>query len=173
VKTATSRFRLPSSVALVVLLAGCSEAQPPPAASAAATDDVAEIRKFLTHVEQVFDAGDLDAAVAVFTDDAMISSQGAPDTIGKDAIRAAYAGALAATNLHVRFHTDDIEPRGDLAYEQGTYDLTITDKGTGQQLATMTNRHIHILKKQPDGEWKTWRMFTNSAEAPAAPPPAQ
>jgi hypothetical protein len=55
-----------------------------------------------------------------------------------------------------------------IAYERGTYDLTITDKATARELSKVTNRHVHILKQQPNGDWKTWRMFTNSAEAPTA-----
>jgi hypothetical protein len=89
---------------------------------------------------------------------------GSVDALGKDAIRALYANALAATSLHVRFHTEEIASHGDLAYERGTYDLDVTDKTTGRNLQTVTRSHVHILKKQPNGDWKTWRMFTDSTQ---------
>ena len=165
------RFNGPAVVSALfaTLLAACSA--PPDAADAQRTSaaDATQIRDFVEHVESVFDAGDLDAAVDVFTDDAMILGQGAPDVIGKPAIRSVYQAALAQANLEVRFHTEEIETLGDLAYERGTYTLTISDKATGQPVSTVTNRHIHILKRQPDGRWKTWRMMTNSAEPTPAP----
>ena len=147
-----------------MFLAACSAPSGTPGAASSSAEDTAQIRQFLKHVEDVFDAGDLDAAVDVFADDAMILGQGAPDAIGKAAIRDVYQAALAQANLKVRFHTEEIYTLGDLAYERGTYTLTISDKATGQPVSTVTNRHIHILKRQPDGEWKTWRMMTNSPE---------
>jgi ketosteroid isomerase-like protein len=76
---------------------------------------------------------------------------------------------LVATTVGVRFKSEEIETFGDLAYERGTHVLTISDKVTGQTLQTATNRHVHVFKRQRSGEWKTWRMITNSATAtPAA-----
>ena len=146
-------------IVLLALLPACAAPQTPASSTA---DDVARICAFLGRIEQVFDASDLDAAAAIFADDAMIVNGGSVDAVGKDAIRALYAGALAATSLRVRFHTEEIVARGDLAYERGTYDLEVTDKATGRQVQAVTRRHVHILVKQPSGEWKTWRMFTDS-----------
>jgi len=56
---------------------------------------------------------------------------------------------------------------GNLAYEHGTYTLRIADKKTGKVLQDVKNKHIHILKRPPDGSWKTWRMMVGSAEAAA------
>jgi ketosteroid isomerase-like protein len=156
-------------VALLIVVPACAAPQP---LSPNATDDVAQIRTFLAHIEQVFVAGNLDAAVAVFTDDAMIVNDGTLGAEGKDAIRALYASALATTSLHVRFHTEEIASREGLAYERGTYTLDTIDKATGQRLGTVTKRHLHILKKEPNGEWRTWRMFTDSTGT-AAPREAQ
>jgi ketosteroid isomerase-like protein len=50
--------------------------------------------------------------------------------------------------------------------------LKLSEKGTGKALAEVQNRHIHMFRRQADGQWKTWRMFANSAEAiPAGLPP--
>ena len=150
--------------AAAAFLAGCARGPGAEDTAAVAARGTAEIEQFLAHVEQVFDAGDLDAAVAVFADDAVILAQGAPDAVGKAAIRSLYEQAMAQAKLGVRFHTEEIVTRGDLGYERGTYTLTLTDKGTGQVLATQTNRHVHVFKRQSDGAWKTWRMMTNGAE---------
>jgi ketosteroid isomerase-like protein len=40
--------------------------------------------------------------------------------------------------------------------------LWLVDKGNGKVLQDAKNRHLHILKREPDGTWKTWRMMVNS-----------
>lgn len=166
-----SRLTLTPAMFLCVsgLLAACSPATESTTATPTAAADEREIREFLRHIEQVFDAGDLDAAADVFTDDAVISAQGTPDAMGKAAIREVYATAMAQVKLGARFNTEEIRSLGDLAYERGTYTLTVADKATGQVLSTAVNRHIHVLQRQPDGSWKTWRMMTNSPTPPLAP----
>jgi uncharacterized protein (TIGR02246 family) len=160
-------FALPFLLAAGVLLAACSSGRTPSGPSPDA--DVAAIRALLAQIEQAFDAGDLDAAGAVFADDAMVLAHATADVVGNPAIRAMYESATAQVKLGVRFHTEEIEPRGDLAYERGTYTLTVADKATGREVASVVNRHIHIFKRQADGGWKTWRMMTNSADAAPAP----
>jgi uncharacterized protein (TIGR02246 family) len=130
--------------------------------------DVAAIHALLDHVEQTFRSGDLDAAMTVFADDAVIIGQGSPDIVGPEAIRAMYAGMFEQVDFDVDLTTAEVQVVGDLAYERGTYTMKLTDKASGQVVADVENRHIHILKRQPDGGWKTWRMMVNSA-APGAP----
>ena len=167
------RSKLPRALLVCVsaLLAACSPPAPPtvaPTAQSAAADEQ-DIREFLHHIEQIFDASDLEAAASVFTDDAVISAHGAPDAIGNAAIRELYAAAMAQVKLGARFNTEEIRVLGDLAYERGTYTLTVSDKATGQVLSTAVNRHIHVLQRQPGGGWKTWRMMTNSPTATPTP----
>lgn len=167
------RFSLTLSQAIFLgvsgLLAACSPATDSTIATPTAAADEREIREFLRHIEQVFDASDLAAAADIFTDDAVVSAQGAPDAVGKAAIRDVYANAMAQVKLGARFNTEEIRSFGELAYERGTYTLTIADKTTGQVLSTAVNRHIHVFKRQPDGGWKTWRMMTNSPTPPPGP----
>jgi uncharacterized protein (TIGR02246 family) len=124
------------------------------------------VRSFLTHVQESFNSGNLDEFMGVFTDDAMQISSNNPDTVGKGAIRAVYEAALTSNDIKVNFKTQEIEVAGDLAYERGTYTLHIASKADGKVLADIESRHMHIMRRQPDGTWKTWRMMTNSA-APA------
>jgi ketosteroid isomerase-like protein len=155
--------------ALGLLVSGCDR---PPVASATpvrdAAAELANVRSFLTHVQEYFNSGKLDVFMDDFADDAMQISSNNPDTVGKGAIRAVYDAALASNDIKVNFNTQEIEVAGDLAYERGTYTLHISSKADGKVLADIENRHMHIMRRQPDGTWKTWRMMTNSA-APAGP----
>ncbi len=169
------RWNLP--LAFTPLLRARSSQRARLAARAHRRDHGAERRRgrqtveFLHRLEQIFDASDLEAAASVFTDDAVIyGTRTHSDTIGNAAIRELYAAAMAQVKLGARFNTEEIRVLSDLAYERGTYILTVSDKATGQVLSTAVNRHIHVLQRQPGGGWKTWRMMTNSpTPAPATP----
>jgi uncharacterized protein (TIGR02246 family) len=129
--------------------------------------DESAIRRLLAETEQEINRGDPDF-VNVFAKDAVIIAPAAQDVVGFDAIRSLYLGIMQQNSMTLHFSTEEVAVSGDLAYERGTYTLRISDKNSGKVLQDMKNKHIHILKRQPNGEWKTWRMMVNSAE-PASP----
>lgn len=144
-------------VLLAATLAACA------AKSDRAQTDEPAIRQLLANLEKQINAGDI-GFVDVFSKDAAIIAPSAPDIAGYDAIRAMYAGVLKQDSMTVHFSTQEIAVAGDLAYEHGTYTLRIADKKTGKVLQDVRNKHVHILKRQPDGSWKTWRMMVSSAD---------
>lgn len=165
-------FRRFAMLVLFATLAACGNQQPASTASADSTQkDAEEIRAVLTEIEQRFNGGKLDEFMTVFAEDAVISPQGSPDAVGAAAVRAVYEAALSQANMQVKFDTKEISVFGNLAYEAGTFTVKIADKATGQALGEVTSRHIHIFQRGADGHWKTWRMMTNSADAPAPPAP--
>jgi uncharacterized protein (TIGR02246 family) len=138
-----------------------------PAAVTSASDqdkaDDSAIRRLLAETEHQINHGD-PGFVNVFAKDAVIIAPAAPDVVGFEAIRSLYAGIMQQNSMTVHFSTEEIAVAGNLAYEHGTYTLRISDKYSGKVLQEVKNKHIHILKRQPDGAWKTWRMMVNSAE---------
>jgi uncharacterized protein (TIGR02246 family) len=158
-----SRFTL--ALGAAAALVGC--ATKPTAAAVGTGADEAAVRQTLAEAERQINQGDL-GFVNVFAKDAVIIAPSAPDIAGIDAIRAMYAGVMEKTAMNVHFSTEEVAVEGDLAYEHGTYTLKITDKASGQTLQNVKNKHVHILKRQPDGSWKTWRMMVNSAEPETA-----
>jgi len=165
--TQRRKFLRFACVAIVAaLLTGCA-AEQNRAASAQADEDA--VRKTLAATEQRINQGDI-GFVDVFAKDAVIIAPGAPDISGFDTIRSMYSGLMEKTAMNVHFSTEEVAVAGDLAYEHGSYTLKMTDKASGQTLQDVKNKHVHILKRQPDGSWKTWRMMVASAEPP---PPAK
>ena len=150
-------------VLMAALLVGCS-AKPTAATSNA---DEAAVRQTLAKVEQRINQGD-PGFVDVFDRDAVIIAPSAADVVGFDAIRSMYTGLMEKTAMNVHFSTEEVAVAGDLAYEHGTYTLKITDKASGKTLQDVKNKHIHIMKRQADGSWKTWRMMVSSAESAPA-----
>jgi uncharacterized protein (TIGR02246 family) len=158
-------------VAIATLLVACSKA---PVHDAAA--DEAAIRAVLGEIASTFNAGDYDGMFDRYLDDVIVSAPGTPDTVGKQAWRTTMASTLPPTfAMKLKFDTQEIAVDGDLAYERGTYSLDIADKSSGAPVANVGGRHIHIFKRQADGQWKGWRLMENSPDpappAPPAPPP--
>jgi uncharacterized protein (TIGR02246 family) len=148
-----------SAIVLLAALSACS--------TRTSGADEAAIRQFLANLETRINAGDI-GFVDAFAKDAVIMAPGTPDISGYDAIRAMYGGVLQQDSMTVHFTTQEIAVAGDLAYEHGTYTLRLVDRKTGKVVQDVRNKHVHILKRQPDGSWKTWRMMVNSANAQPA-----
>ena len=146
-------MRLPA-IAIFMALAACGMKQ-------SGADDAA-IRQFIANLEQKINSSDI-GFVDAFAKDAVIMAPGTADVSGYDAIRAMYDGVLKQDSMTVHFTTQEIAVAGDLAFEHGTYTLRLVDRKTGKVLQDVRNKHVHILKRQPDGSWKTWRMMVNSA----------
>jgi uncharacterized protein (TIGR02246 family) len=155
--------------AIAVMLTGCASN---PAGTTGGAErakaDEAAIRRTIAGLEQRINQGDA-GFVDIFAKDAVIIAPAAPDVVGFEAIRTMYTDMLKQVSMTVHFSTDEVAVAGDLAYERGTYTLKIADKASGRVVQDVKNKHLHILKRQPDGTWKTWRMMVSSAE----PTPAQ
>jgi len=157
--------RLLALAAAALALGACS-GPPTPAYDRAA--DEAEIRGLLDGIAASFKTGDMDKVLEAYADDVLVLGIDQPDVAGKEAWRMVLADQPSDVTIDVRMDTDELEIAGDLAYERGTYTATITSKATGALLQSVTNRHIHIFKRQPDGHWKAWRLMEN-ATSPARP----
>lgn len=154
----------------ILALGACNTPAPPADDAARQQQDVAAVNAFVDHIGETFNTGNLDAFMQVFTEDAIQFNQGMPDVVGKAAIRKLYEDALAQNDIKVAFHTQEVSVSGDLAYEGGTYDILIRPRDNpAAEPMTVTNRHVHVLKRQADGSWKTWRMMTNGSAAAEAP----
>jgi uncharacterized protein (TIGR02246 family) len=164
VKHAPSVWKLLPVASMVIVLSGCSSN---PAATRAGPErakaEEAVIRRTFADLEERINKGD-PGFVDIFAKDAVIIAPAAPDVVGFDAIRTMYTSMMKQVSMAVHFSTDEVAVAGDLAYERGTYTLKITDKASGRVLQDVRNKHLHILKRQPDGTWKTWRMMVSSAE---------
>ncbi len=155
---------------IALALCACKPTAPPADDAGRQQRDIAAVHAFIDRVSETFNAGNLDTFMEVFTEDAIQFNQGFPDVVGKAALRKQYADALAQNDIKVAFHTQEVAVGGELAYEAGTYDIIITPRSDPKATPlTVTNRHVHVLKRQTDGSWKTWRMMTNNTIPAAAP----
>jgi ketosteroid isomerase-like protein len=168
-KHLVARIAVPAAL---LTLAACQPAVVVTPADTAA--DEAAVRRVLDEIVRTFNAGDYDAMFALYEDEVRIYPPGAPEITGKEAWRTALATGLPADlTLKMRFDTEELVVAGDLAYERGTYHVEAAPVGSDAMTPMMSARHIHIFRRQADGQWKGWRLFESNSEATPAAPPAQ
>ena len=114
-------------------------------------------------------AGDLDAVVACYADDAVLWLPGAPEARGSKAIREAYAGMLAANTVTEASITNaHYETRQSLSVGWGNFVLALQPKQGGAP-AVMHGRFTDVAKRIKG----RWHYVADHASAdPAAAPAA-
>ncbi len=98
--------------------------------------------------------GDLD----LYTEDAIVLPPNQAAVQGKAAIQ----GWMAASPPFSNFQEQSLETggQGDLAYDRGTYSMTVTPPGAAP--IEDRGKYLMICRKQADGSWKASRVIYNS-----------
>jgi uncharacterized protein (TIGR02246 family) len=119
---------------------------------------------------QQFVAKDLDKLVEHYADNAVLMSLGMPSSSGKTAIRKLLGEMVADPALSLKFQAARVEVAkgGDMAYTQGTYQITMTDPAS-KRVIHDHGSYVTVYVKQPDGAWKPVSDIATSE----APPPSQ
>jgi uncharacterized protein (TIGR02246 family) len=153
--------------ASILALTAC--AQPPtaelPAQPDTRAEDAATIHAAVEEWSAAAQAKDVEGFVSVYTEDAVLMIEDAPDLRGVESIREGIGGMMQDPNFDLSFEADDVvvARAGDFAYETGTYSLTLSD--AEQNPATENGRYVVLWEKQADGAWKV------TLDAPVSDPP--
>jgi ketosteroid isomerase-like protein len=132
--------------------------------------------------------GDLDALMALWDDEGVLSPPGQARVDGKAAIQEWYQGMFRQSDADVDITSDQSRIAGDWAYDRGTFTLKLSPKSpspspqgstapaTGPATAEVsgapaqTFNYVVILRRQGGGDWKVTQNIWNPASAPAAAP---
>ena len=139
----------------VLALAACApQAQAPPDTRPA---DEAAIHAAVTEWSASAQVKDADKFTSFYAEDAVVMMEDAPDISGKAAIREAIGGMMQDPNFSLSFEADKVvvARSGDLAYETGTYAMTLSD--AKKQPSTEKGNYVVVWQKQADGAWKVVR----------------
>jgi ketosteroid isomerase-like protein len=153
------------TVMCLVLSVGC---QGPAGLSEA---DRTAIRQAGENYVKLANARDIKGGLALYAEDAIVLPPNQAAVQGKAAIQAWMEAPPPLSNFQTK--SLEIEGRGDLAYDRGTYSLTVTPVGAAP--IDVHGKFLTILRKQADGSWKILRDIWNSdlplpaPEKPAAP----
>lgn len=160
------RLRRSGLLLSILTLAGCAQQPPlptPPPDTRAA--DEAAIHALVKDWSASAQAKDADKFTSFYAEDGVVMMADAPDVSGKAAIREAIGGMMQDPSFALSFSSDKVvvARSGDLAYETGTYSLTMSD--AKKQPATEEGNYVVVWQKQPDGAWKV------AVDAPVSDPP--
>jgi uncharacterized protein (TIGR02246 family) len=120
----------------------------------ARSSEESAIRETISAWSQAADAKDLNKCISFYTDDASVLPFNAPIAARKDQIRAVWSQLMSNPDYSLNWRPTRIEvaQSADLAYEIGTFDLTVADQ-TGKSSASV-GKYVIAWKKQANGEWK-------------------
>lgn len=144
----------------VVLALGLATAAP----GADIRAEVGAIRALDAKWLEAIAAKNLDWIANLYADRARFMAPGAPEARGREAIRAAWQGMLAAPGPSLTFTAKEIHVAGsaDLAFEVGTWQLGEADHG----------KYVVVWAKRGT-EWKVVADIFNSDRPVAEPAPTE
>jgi ketosteroid isomerase-like protein len=122
-------------------------------AAARSSDEIA-IRDTAAAWSEAAGAKDLDGCLSFYSDDASVLPFNAPICTDKAQIRQLWSQLMSNPDYSLRFGPVKVEVArsGELAYEIGTFDLTLRDE-TGQKKASR-GKYVVVWKKRGENEWK-------------------
>ena len=105
--------------------------------------------------EAGFDAGDADAVVALYADDARLMAPNAATTIGLESVRATFGGMIEA-GLAVDLEPIEVQSAGDIAYVVGRFTLMAGENTVDE------GKYMETWHRGADGNWKMTNDIWNS-----------
>jgi ketosteroid isomerase-like protein len=125
-----------------------------------ATRDATLPNDVTTALASAFTRGDVAACTDLYSDDAVILSDGAPSVQGRQAIARFFKDQVAREIL---FSTDPAVSvvHGDLAMDQGTYRIRNVNRGVDVEYGEYLN-----VWRFENGQWRVFRSMFNAKVAP-------
>lgn len=96
-------------------------------------------------------AGNLDAVIALYAEDAVFLTATGSRTTGRAAIRELFKKALAAQVSDLSVHSKVTEQSGDLAYDSGEYEETTTSGGVKR---TGRGNYLVVFRRDRRKQWR-------------------
>lgn len=134
-----------------ILAPTLSSSTPAPQASTLAT--LAQIREAWV---QDLHAKQLDPILKFYSPDAAFLQPTGERVTGSAALRALFQTVFATFNSDLALHCQNLETSGDLAYDSGDYDETLTVVSTGAKM-TARGSYLLVYKRQP-GPAASWQI---------------
>lgn len=127
------------------------------------TDPNAEIESLYAEWRSAFARRDVDAVLALVTDDYLLWAPGRPP-VGRGALRPQLEAAFAAYDLEPSFEREERLIGGDLAVDRGWDTQTLRPRGGGP-VQTHRQRVFLVLRRSPDGRWRFARGMSQPGPA--------
>jgi ketosteroid isomerase-like protein len=126
-------------------------------------DDLYAINIAKSEFREGFNLGDASRVLAIADPELVNFSDGQPSEFGQSGLEAL---KTRLTNLFERFTVKlvaiviEIRLRGDVAYDYGWHELTLTPKDGGEAIRRR-DRYLDIWRRNKEGNWKLWMYMDN------------
>ena len=110
-------------------------------------------------------SGDLEGLMSLYAEEVIMMPEAQNPLVGKVAIQQMWKETLENYAVHVTVITEEVEHCNDLAFERGTFEMTLNPKAGGQAINS-TGKYLDILRGLPDGKWKYFRLSFSSNSPP-------
>jgi uncharacterized protein (TIGR02246 family) len=164
-------MKLLKSLCIIALLSmtflACQPASAPEQ-KASAPPDPAPVNAVRDQYMSMYNSGDVSGIGDLYTDDAVVMNNNQEAMKGKQAIQQAAEAMVQMFTVNIAITPADTQIVGDLAYEYGSYELSMTPKAGGNAVQNGGN-YLVILKHGADGSWKLTREIGNSNKPMAMP----
>lgn len=150
---------------MAISLAACTPAAEQPAEVAVAETNIsadrAAIEAIFEGIEQADVAEDIDALMALHTDDVISMPPNRPAIVGKEALQAYFERSFAVVDIvALEIGVEEIEIAGDLAYARGGFSETFVP-GEGEEPVQFVGKLLFICRREPGGTWRLARLIAN------------
>ncbi len=144
----------------VAVITACSA---PPVAEIT-NADMEAIRASHETWSQAMESGDFQAAVNLFTVDAVVMPPNRPAIQGRDAIRAWYEASPRLSDIN--FEIIEVDGHANLAFVRGKYSRAVAQEGV-QETVIDTGKFLEVRHRVTDGSWLiTVDMFSPNVPTP-------
>ena len=95
----------------------------------------------------------LESILKFYAPDAVFLQPNGERIAGPAALRTLFQTIMATFNSDLTLHSQNLETSGDLAYDSGDFQESLTTIATGAKI-TSKGSYIIIFKRQPNGSWQ-------------------
>src|SRR5713226_2904582 len=95
----------------------------------------------------------LEPILKFYASDAVFLQPTGERITGSAALRTLFQTIMATFNSDLTLHSQNLETSGDLAYDSGDFEESLTTIATGAKI-TAKGSYIIIFKRQPNGSWQ-------------------
>jgi ketosteroid isomerase-like protein len=107
----------------------------------------------------------LEAILKFYAPDAVFLLPSGDRITGSVALRTLFQNIMATFHSDLTLHSQNLETSGDLAYDSGDFQETLTTIATGAKI-TSKGSYVIIFKRQPNGSWQIVQQVWTGASPP-------
>ena len=152
-----------TALILLLMVVGCARKENDPA-------DVRAIKRSSADWDDAWNAGDIDALLALYTNDAVVMGPNEPAVTGREAMRARFRSYFDIYDDKTKSSLEDVRVSGDLAVVRGGY-TDVSSPRTGGTPVDEKGKWISVYQRQPDESWRIlWEMTSSDLPGVDAAP---